>query len=529
MSSSCLFQYRGGSIVKMMLPDDRLYESVFYSDDAVDVYGYCLALNQKSSEFLDIALRSIKHNRFEILSRFDGCFVFFIYNKLSRVLNVCIDIYGTFPIYFFKKGDTITFSTDLKQIYGIADFLTVDQNQLIENLAYEGIDTKDTIFKEIKRLPAGCVAKFDDRGDYAIESYLVSYVSRIIEPRYNDLKLFACDFDDLAVEVFAEYGDKFSGLKVTSDLSAGLDSSLVSYYLKKSSGLSFDCHFWHDPPPFHSQSIEMPQRFAAHHNLNLEVHQHLAWSDFFTERFIYPYALNHARLSMMIRSYCEAGSEVHFSGNGGDELYKSRDCISNFFDSVYVNYYDLVQTLDLGLSQLLSNRGVSILCDHDYHRSRTVYPQLLAKSSLEIQMDSFDIFHSNGIVGVNPLLDRRLIELFWRFPKKKDQYLSRKEFWKNVGSDIFLSDQLRDDFGQDYSSTILLAGENHAPFIRSLFAQSFLIDWGIIDPDKLALLLNQDGNKGINYSLVIGFLLHAAKMELFLQRMQTQVQLRFAD
>ena len=143
---------------------------------------------------------------------------------------------GVVPIYYFESETDLIISNVISRIVRQTDIkLSINTNKQLEYLAGEFLSPSETLYQEIRRLPAGSIAEFD-------QNKLV----KISHIQADDLKteINKQTLEDLIFETTKQHQRDSSSHAF--ELSGGLDSSSVlGSYLSKSGAVakSYSCVF----------------------------------------------------------------------------------------------------------------------------------------------------------------------------------------------------------------------------------------------------------------------------------------------
>lgn len=97
--------------------------------------------------------------------RFRGMFAFAIHDSTTRQLFLARDRLGIKPLYYSVDPRRIAFASELQALYLLPGTnLTVDFEALADYLTFKYIPAPKTIYKNIKKLPAGNTLVIDDTG-----------------------------------------------------------------------------------------------------------------------------------------------------------------------------------------------------------------------------------------------------------------------------------------------------------------------------------------------------------------------------
>ncbi len=155
-----------------------------------------------------------------------GMFAFAIWDGHKNQLTLAVDRFGKKPLYYFLDGDKFIFGSELKVIVQHpAISRELDAEALDEYLAYGYINAPRSIFKAIRKLPAGHTMTIDRTGRARLQSY---WQPELCEPNAYDSRSMA----DLTAEL-RELLIEAVKLRMISDvplgafLSGGIDSSAI--------------------------------------------------------------------------------------------------------------------------------------------------------------------------------------------------------------------------------------------------------------------------------------------------------------
>lgn len=165
---------------------------------------------------------------------FNGAFSFCLYDREKEILFLVRDQVGRMPLYYSTYNGKFAFASEVKSIIEIPRFpREVDLRALNYYMAYRYIPEELSIFKHVKKLPAGCVIRFNLKSG-KIEKW------RYWGPPKSEPK--TAKEDELLEELESVIQDALS-MRMKSDpspgafLSGGLDSSLIVALM---SGVSFN-------------------------------------------------------------------------------------------------------------------------------------------------------------------------------------------------------------------------------------------------------------------------------------------------
>lgn len=210
--------------------DNGRYQLVFNGE----IYNY-LELREELSRHgwkfrtktdTEVLLKAYQHYGEDCLQRFNGMFAFAIYDAHQQRLFLARDRVGIKPLYYVILDSALYFSSEIKALCSIPTVSrSVNHQALFDYLVFNRTDIYDeTFFHDIKRIPKGCHALFDQDGLHIKqwwnpEKHLNAAAD---EP---DLQKICRDIEDIFVS--SVQLRMRSDVPVGSCLSGGLDSSIM--------------------------------------------------------------------------------------------------------------------------------------------------------------------------------------------------------------------------------------------------------------------------------------------------------------
>jgi asparagine synthase (glutamine-hydrolysing) len=174
------------------------------------------------------------------IQRLNGMFAFALWDKQTRSLHLVRDRLGIKPLYYGWAEKTLLFGSELKSLRAHPDFRgEVDRDALAAFLRYSYVPAPQSIYRGIKKLPAGCLLTIEP-GTRPDEAAPVPYWSAL-ETAQNGLREPFTGSDDEAVETLEALLTRSIGERMIADvplgafLSGGIDSSTVVALMQKQS------------------------------------------------------------------------------------------------------------------------------------------------------------------------------------------------------------------------------------------------------------------------------------------------------
>ena len=157
-----------------------------------------------------------------LLDKLRGMYAFVIWDKKEKKLFGARDIFGIKPFYYYKKGDTFLFGSEIKSFLEHTKIKKeLNEERLPDWLCYEYVPDNETMFKNVYKLPSGCCFTWQN-GEMKVERYYeVTY--KIDESKTLE------EWEELIAKTFTEsvQAHQIADVEVGCFLSSGIDSSYV--------------------------------------------------------------------------------------------------------------------------------------------------------------------------------------------------------------------------------------------------------------------------------------------------------------
>ncbi len=168
----------------------------------------------------------------DCIHRFNGMFSFSIWDKNEKTLFLIRDRYGIKPLYYAQFGETILFGSEQKAIlqHPIVK-KEIDKKALLEYFTFQNIFTNRTLFKYIKLLQPGSIAKvkYDRDTSLNIRQY---WDYSFEEPKISkDPREFNEELDRLIKQAVSR--QLVTDVELGSYLSGGMDSGTLTALASK--------------------------------------------------------------------------------------------------------------------------------------------------------------------------------------------------------------------------------------------------------------------------------------------------------
>nr|MCR5670793.1 asparagine synthase (glutamine-hydrolyzing) [Butyrivibrio sp.] len=270
----------------------------------------------------------------DMVDHIHGMFAIALYDRKSDDVYLIRDRIGKKPLFYWLDGENIVFASELKAIMKCPGFSGEIRRELLPRFLFQQyIIAPDTIFKDVYKLEAGSIVKFNK--------------GNIEKRKYWDIKEV---YSRLSKDPVKSYEEAKEGLKdrlresvkkrMISDvplgtfLSGGYDSSLVTAIAQELSNepvKTFCIGF--DVPQYNEASYakEIAQHLGTDHTeLYISEKEMFDLVSSIPQYYDEPFADNSEIPSMLVSKLAKKDVTVALSGDGGDEFF----CGYNIYDYV---------------------------------------------------------------------------------------------------------------------------------------------------------------------------------------------------
>ena len=111
--------------------------------------GHIFSTNTDS----EVLLHGYEEYGKDLLPKLRGMFVFVIWDKTEQKLFGARDIFGIKPFFYYLKGDTFLFASEIKAFLSNPRFeKELNRDRIPEYLCFEYIPSDETLFKNVYKL-----------------------------------------------------------------------------------------------------------------------------------------------------------------------------------------------------------------------------------------------------------------------------------------------------------------------------------------------------------------------------------------
>jgi asparagine synthase (glutamine-hydrolysing) len=361
------------------------------------------------------------------LRRLRGEFALALWDDGEGTLHLATDRFRVHPLFYYVDGDKLLFGSRIRSVTACPLGLrtSVDPGAIAQVVGASFIATPKTIYREIQKLPPGCALTYRE-GRVALSQYWdIDFrqpdgaPERIMTGRLKAALGGACQVRLSGDQGHATFGTFLSG---------GIDSSTVTGLLTQLTGKpihSFTIGFGEER--FNEMSFA---RIAAKAFASIHHEYYVTPGDVFDAipRLLDGFDEPFANASAIPTYFCakvarEAGVEVMYAGDGGDELFGGNE---RYASQRVFEYYDHVPTwlkraiVEPTVARLAdaTNLGLFVKGKKYIQRASIPYPDRLVSYALFRMMPMSDIFSGDFL--------RTLDAGFDPYSPVAEQYLSAK-------------------------------------------------------------------------------------------------------
>jgi asparagine synthase (glutamine-hydrolysing) len=250
--------------------------------------------------------------------RLRGMFAVALWDATRRRLVLARDRYGIKPLYYRERAGHLEFASELRAL----PRGEIDTDALEAFLAFNSIPAPYSIFREIRKLPAGHVLVWEEAGRVSLDRYARPGPVPIEELRGDDEA-------ELVEELRARMRDSvrahlLADVPVGVLLSGGVDSALLAALAAQETPEAvhtFTIGFEERSFDERADARRVADRYATNHHELLVRPDPVALLPALADAFDEPFADSSAVPTYLVSKLAAEHVKVALSGEGGDELF----------------------------------------------------------------------------------------------------------------------------------------------------------------------------------------------------------------
>jgi len=268
----------------------------------------------------EVILHLFEEEDTECFRQLLGMFAIALWDRRSMRLVLARDRLGKKPLFYAKSDDGLTFGSELSVVLQDETIPTeVDERAIDMYLSFLFVPQPHTALRAVRKLPAGTHAVYQD-GRFEVRSYWSVPAIRSHNPPRSTEQLEE-EVDGLIADAVRDR--LVADVPLGAFLSGGLDSSLITAYMRREAGdvrtfaIGFEEGSFNELG-FARQVADVLETQHEEHTVTYDVRDLVPdLLDHFGEPFADSSAIPYFHLSRMTRS----NVTVALSGDGGDEVF----------------------------------------------------------------------------------------------------------------------------------------------------------------------------------------------------------------
>ncbi|MDH1975816.1 asparagine synthase (glutamine-hydrolyzing) [Aliarcobacter butzleri] len=300
-------------------------------------------LECKTKSDSEVLIRLYQKYGFDFLNKLNGMFSFCIYDMKKDLYFCACDRYGKKPFFYYFKDNKFIFSSSIKSILNLLDYKpNLNKVALSKYMQYFVSFGEDSFYQDIFKLEASTYLIYEPNKSRELQKkkyYKINTYKAI-----KDEKQALNDIEELLFKS-VEYRLN-SDVEVSSLLSGGIDSSLISALYTKISGKKINTFSIGYDEYKNYCELDFAQITAKHINSNhhpVEINQkeYIKHFEQTLDMLEEPHGDSAAiPLNILTKQINKAGIKTVLSGEGSDEIFLGYDNYAKF-----LKYYEFEKSL----------------------------------------------------------------------------------------------------------------------------------------------------------------------------------------
>ena len=192
------------------------------------ITSYLHGVTLRTHSDTEVILEMYKKFQEQCLKHFIGMFSFAIYDIEKKTTFIARDHFGIKPLYYTQIGVNIAFSSELKTLLVISGFSKeLNKKSLVSAVNYSWVSGADTMLKSAYKLPPAHYMLINKNNSFTVSRYW-----QLSDHNYNNIVDVREKLQNEIEQSIERH--MIADVPVSSFLSGGLDSSLISVFAQKS-------------------------------------------------------------------------------------------------------------------------------------------------------------------------------------------------------------------------------------------------------------------------------------------------------
>ena len=291
----------------------------------------------------EVIIRLYQKYKFDFLNKLNGMFSFCIYDMKKNLYFCARDRYGKKPFFYHFKDNKFIFSSSIKSVLKLLDYKpNLNKVALSKYMQYFVSFGEDTFYQDIFKLEASTYMIYDPNNSSELQKKKFYRINT-----YKAIKNEIDALNDIEELLINSVETRLtSDVEVSSLLSGGIDSSLISALYTKISGKKINTFSVGYDEHKNYCELEYAQITANHINSNhtpVVINQKEYINHFHQTLDLLeePHGDSAAiPLNILTKKIHQSGIKTVLSGEGSDEIFLGYDNYSKF-----LKYYEFEKSL----------------------------------------------------------------------------------------------------------------------------------------------------------------------------------------
>ena len=300
-------------------------------------------LECKTASDSEVIIRLYQKYKFDFLNKLNGMFSFCIYDMKKNLYFCARDRYGKKPFFYHFKDNKFIFSSSIKSVLKLLDYKpNLNKVALSKYMQYFVSFGEDTFYQDIFKLEASTYMIYDPNNSSELQKKKFYRINT-----YKAIKNEIDALNDIEELLINSVETRLtSDVEVSSLLSGGIDSSLISALYTKISGKKINTFSVGYDEHKNYCELEYAQITANHINSNhtpVVINQKEYINHFHQTLDLLeePHGDSAAiPLNILTKKIHQSGIKTVLSGEGSDEIFLGYDNYSKF-----LKYYEFEKSL----------------------------------------------------------------------------------------------------------------------------------------------------------------------------------------
>jgi asparagine synthase (glutamine-hydrolysing) len=369
----------------------RGHQPMFFNDLVITFNGEIYNFQEIRTELRDLGyafesncdteviLKAFHCWKTDMVNRFIGMFAFAIFNQNTRELYLYRDRMGIKPLYYYFENNNLVYASELKPIMAYPGFKKRINKDSLSSYLYHGYITGSaSIFENVYKLEPGCFLKYTN-GEIQIKRYwdLKQKFMEGSAQKINHEEDCLNELDELLTSS-VRYR-MISDVPIGSFLSGGIDSSLITAIMQKSSMTpvnTFTIGFNEDSFNEGNDARRIAEHLRTnHHEEYLPIEKAKQLIEGLPEYYDEPFGDSSALPSILVSRLAKDKATVILTGDGGDELFCG---YKNYRIAKEFSKYMPIGKILAGVNKIIPLDKMLFQINHRYSR----YPHLNSNVNL---------------------------------------------------------------------------------------------------------------------------------------------------